>query len=94
MTKESGENVGLICEFRGHPQPVIKWYKNEAPVDPIKGKIEIRRHELPPERVNSKLRIQHLDTHDTGYYKCEATNGQDTIESLGILKVQGGTYKL
>ena len=38
--------------------------------------------------LGSRLRIGQLDTHDTGYYKCEASNGQHKIESTGILMVK------
>ncbi|PSN51826.1 hypothetical protein C0J52_17686 [Blattella germanica] len=38
--------------------------------------------------LGSRLRIAQLDTHDTGYYKCEASNGVHKIESTGILMVK------
>ncbi|RWS24630.1 tyrosine-protein kinase transmembrane receptor ROR1-like protein [Leptotrombidium deliense] len=81
----------MRCVFRGNSMPVtVKWYKNEAPLEVEKGKIEIKNNNLGKGRVQSRLRILALDTHDTGYYKCEASNKYKTIETIGILKVQGG----
>jgi hypothetical protein len=38
--------------------------------------------------LGSRLRITQLDVHDTGYYKCEASNGMHKIDSTGILFVK------
>ncbi|RWS13739.1 tyrosine-protein kinase transmembrane receptor ROR1-like protein [Dinothrombium tinctorium] len=93
MTKESGQNVRMKCEFKGNPTPVeIKWYKNEAPLEIEKGKIEIKHSSSGKGRIQSKLRILRLDTHDMGYYKCEAANSYKTVETIGILKVIRGQY--
>lgn len=90
LTKETNENVHLKCEVRGHPQPSVMWYKNEAPIEQEKGKIQVRHNVLAKGKVRSRLFIKHLDTHDTGFYKCEATNGIKTIESVGVLIVRAG----
>ncbi len=90
QTRETNDNVRLKCEFRGHPLPAINWFKNEAPVEQEKGKMMIRQNILSGGRVRSRLFINHLDTHDTGYYKCEATNEAGTVESVGVLLVNSG----
>lgn len=37
-----------------------------------------------------RIRIRNLDVPDTGYYRCEATNGFEKVETTGILKVLMG----
>lgn len=90
LTKENGEEVVLKCEFRGHPQPIVEWYRNEAPIETMRNKIEIRTGNSSRGKVVSRLKIHRTDTHDTGFYKCEATNGFETQETLAILKIEGG----
>lgn len=52
------------------------------------GRITIRKTE-----TGSKLKIQNLDTTDTGYYQCVATNSLKTITATGVLYVKlGGLY--
>ncbi|KDR16037.1 Tyrosine-protein kinase transmembrane receptor ROR1, partial [Zootermopsis nevadensis] len=90
ITKEAGESVKLKCEVTGDPPPTkIRWFKNEAPVIEEKGRIVLRRYNSQGQNVlGSRLRIAHLDTHDTGYYKCEASNGVHKMDSTGILLVK------
>lgn len=38
----------------------------------------------------SKLRIQDLDTTDTGYYQCVASNSLKVISATGVLYVKLG----
>nr|CAD7202449.1 unnamed protein product [Timema douglasi] len=38
--------------------------------------------------LGSRLRINFLDTHDTGFYKCEASNGAHKTESTAVLMVK------
>ena len=63
-------------------------YKNEAPVLEEKGRVVIRKYRTGTQTHGSRLRISDVDTHDTGYYKCEASNGVDRIESQGIVIVR------
>jgi hypothetical protein len=90
LTKETTENVRMKCEFRGHPLPTIRWFKNEAPLEQEKGKIQIKQNILTAGRIRSRLIINQLDTHDTGYYKCEASNAAATLETIGVLIVRAG----
>jgi len=80
----------MKCEFRGHPLPTIRWLKNEAPLEQKKGKIQIKQNILTAGRIRSRLIINQLDTHDTGYYKCEASNIAATLETIGVLIVHAG----
>lgn len=88
LTKESGDDVRLKCEFSGKPKLKVNWYKNEAPIELETGKISVKSTKIQPDRIRARLIIKRLDTHDTGYYKCEATNGYTTIESTGVLVVK------
>lgn len=41
----------------------------------------------------TKLTIKDLEIHDKGYYKCEATNGEEKVDSTGILIVNPGQWR-
>ncbi|GIY16639.1 ig-like domain-containing protein [Caerostris darwini] len=104
VTRESGESVKMRCDVRSEGPVHFRWYKNEAPVEEERGRVEIKRYTPGPGRIGSRLRIAHLDIHDTGYYKCEAhSGGEDSladdsgsprhlprVESTGILIVRAG----
>ncbi|GIY18698.1 ig-like domain-containing protein [Caerostris extrusa] len=70
VTRESGESVKMRCDVRSEGPVHFRWYKNEAPVEEERGRVEIKRYTPGPGRIGSRLRIAHLDIHDTGYYKC------------------------
>lgn len=75
----------LHCRVMGNPRPTIRWLKNDAPVVQEQGRIFIRRTE-----AGSKLRITNLDTTDTGYYQCLASNAVKVISATGVLYVKLG----
>ncbi|KAM4720500.1 tyrosine-protein kinase transmembrane receptor ROR2 [Anableps anableps] len=85
ITHFQGQTATLYCKVAGNPRPSIRWLKNDAPVVQEQGRITIRRTE-----AGSKLRIQDLDTTDTGYYQCIASNSHKDISSTGILYVKLG----
>ncbi|GBM25228.1 hypothetical protein AVEN_153411-1 [Araneus ventricosus] len=80
----------MKCEVKGRPIPKIRWYKNEAPLEEERGKVDVRKLSSGYGKIGSRLRIMHVDIHDTGYYKCEATNDKHTVETTGILMVKAG----
>uniref|UniRef100_A0A8C1Q6X7 Receptor tyrosine kinase-like orphan receptor 2 n=1 Tax=Cyprinus carpio TaxID=7962 RepID=A0A8C1Q6X7_CYPCA len=86
MTIVQGQTVTLHCKVAGHPWPSIRWLKNDAPVVQEQGRISIRKTE-----AGSKLRIQDLDTTDTGYYQCVASNSIKVISATGVLYVRLGS---
>ncbi|GFX45503.1 transposable element Tcb2 transposase [Trichonephila clavipes] len=94
VTKSSGETVRMKCEVKGRPVPKIRWYKNEAPLEPERGKVDVRKYNSGHGKIGSRLRILHVDIHDTGYYKCEATNDKHSVETTGILIVKADSCKL
>lgn len=100
LTRESGEHVTLKCEFRSNHDDAVRvtWYKNEAPVEIMRGRLDIKTHITSKGTTVSKLKIHSLDVHDMGFYKCEGTVGNNldnndiSQESIGVLKVEGGSY--
>lgn len=85
ITHFQGQTATLHCKVSGNPRPTIRWLKNDAPVVPEQGRITIRKIE-----AGSKLRIQDLDTTDTGYYQCVASNTHKVISATGVLYVKLG----
>uniref|UniRef100_A0A672MUR7 Receptor tyrosine kinase like orphan receptor 2 n=1 Tax=Sinocyclocheilus grahami TaxID=75366 RepID=A0A672MUR7_SINGR len=86
ITIVQGQTVTLHCKVAGHPWPSIRWLKNDAPVVQEQGRVSIRKTE-----AGSKLRIQDLDTTDTGYYQCVASNSIKVIAATGVLYVRLGS---
>uniref|UniRef100_A0A8C5SCL1 Ig-like domain-containing protein n=1 Tax=Laticauda laticaudata TaxID=8630 RepID=A0A8C5SCL1_LATLA len=85
ITIVQGQTAILHCKVAGNPSPNVKWLKNDAPVVQEPRRIFIRKTDY-----GSRLRIQDLDTTDTGYYQCVATNGLKTITATGVLFVRLG----
>lgn len=88
VTRNAGDSVKLRCELSGDPPPdKIRWFKNEAPVRAEKGRVIIKRYRSGL-HYGSRLRINEADTHDTGYYRCEASNGKHRVESTAIVLIK------
>ncbi|XP_011602725.2 tyrosine-protein kinase transmembrane receptor ROR2 isoform X1 [Takifugu rubripes] len=85
ITHFQGQTATLHCKVTGNPRPTIRWLKNDAPLVQEQGRITIRKTE-----AGSKLRIQDLDTTDTGYYQCVASNTLRVISATGVLYVKMG----
>lgn len=87
ITIIQGQTATLHCKVAGHPPPSLRWLKNDAPVVQEPRRVIVRKTEY-----GSRLRIQDLDTTDTGYYQCVATNGVRTITATGVLFVRLGEW--
>lgn len=85
ITIVQGQTAILHCKVAGNPAPTVRWLKNDAPVVQEPRRVIVRKTEY-----GSRLRIQDLDTTDTGYYQCVATNGAKTISATGVLFVRLG----
>ncbi|XP_077354147.1 tyrosine-protein kinase transmembrane receptor ROR2 [Festucalex cinctus] len=85
ITHFQGQTATLHCKVAGNPRPTIRWLKNDAPVVQEQGRITVRKTE-----AGSKLRITDLDTTDTGYYQCVASNTHKVIYATGVLYVKLG----
>lgn len=83
----------LRCLFEAKPRPKIRFLKNEAPLDKSsRNKYQIKEKRLSGNKFSIRLIINQLDTHDTGFYTCRATNNQAVkSEGVGILKVRSGS---
>ncbi len=93
-----GDTHKLRCEARGDPPvTVFRWYKNEAPLIEEQQRLRVRDYLKPSSDSggqSSILRFKELETLDTGFYRCEATNGLgETIKSTAVLKVNLGSGK-
>ncbi|XP_015211159.1 inactive tyrosine-protein kinase transmembrane receptor ROR1 [Lepisosteus oculatus] len=85
ITTSQGQTAELHCKVSGNPTPVIRWLKNDAPVVQ-----EPRRVSFRATSYGSRLRIRNLDTTDTGYFQCVATNVKGTVSTTGVLFVKFG----
>uniref|UniRef100_A0A669PKY7 Ig-like domain-containing protein n=1 Tax=Phasianus colchicus TaxID=9054 RepID=A0A669PKY7_PHACC len=86
ITTTLGQTAELHCKVSGNPPPTVRWLKNDAPVVQ-----EPRRISFRATSYGSRLRIRNLDTTDTGYFQCVATNGRKTVSTTGVLFVKFGT---
>ncbi|TNN44950.1 Inactive tyrosine-protein kinase transmembrane receptor ROR1 [Liparis tanakae] len=85
ITTSLGHTAELFCRVAGDPLPAVRWLKNDAPVVQ-----EPRRISYRSTSYGSRLRIRNLDTTDTGYFQCVATNAQGTVSTTGVLFVKFG----
>uniref|UniRef100_A0A4W5RSA1 Receptor tyrosine kinase like orphan receptor 1 n=1 Tax=Hucho hucho TaxID=62062 RepID=A0A4W5RSA1_9TELE len=85
ITTSLGQTAELLCRVSGNPTPTLRWLKNDAPVVQ-----EPRRISYRPTPYGSRLRIRNLDTTDTGYFQCVATNSYGTVSTTGVLFVKFG----
>lgn len=85
ITTSLGQTAELHCKVSGNPPPTIRWLKNDAPVVQ-----EPRRISFRATNYGSRLRIRNLDTTDTGYFQCVATNGKKVVSTTGVLFVKFG----
>lgn len=89
ITTTLGQTAELHCRVSGNPPPTVRWLKNDAPVVQ-----EPRRISFRATNYGSRLRIRNLDTTDTGYFQCVATNGKKTVSTTGVLFVKFGKKSL
>lgn len=87
ITTTLGQTAELHCKVSGNPPPTVRWLKNDAPVVQ-----EPRRISFRATSYGSRLRIRNLDTTDTGYFQCVATNGRKTVSTTGVLFVKFGKF--
>ncbi|XP_041705250.1 inactive tyrosine-protein kinase transmembrane receptor ROR1-like [Coregonus clupeaformis] len=83
ITTSLGQTAELLCRVSGNPLPTVRWLKNDAPVVQ-----EPRRISYRPTSYGSRLRIRNLDTTDTGYFQCVASNSYGTVSTTGVLFVK------
>lgn len=71
-----GDPLTLECTVKGHPKPIILWYKDGLEIKPS--------HRLDMRCVGSvcKLAIQTVLATDVGRYTCEATNKEGRVSTF------------
>ena len=88
ITREVGDSLKVKCEVRGKPAAIkFKWFKNEAPLSNEAGRVKIKDYLKGGSSQWSILRFRELETLDTGFYRCEASNEVHTIKSTSVIKV-------
>ncbi len=93
-TKEAGDFLRLRCEVAGDvPATNFEWLKNGAPLIEEKNRVKTKTR-LKDDPQWTQLRIRALETLDTAFYQCVASNGRDTVESTAIVKVNLGKVDL
>ena len=91
FTKISGESLKLKCEVRGFPPASnFRWFKDEAPLMEERGRIRIRSRTGSGDVQVSRVVFQSLNTMDTGFYRCEASNGISVTHGESMVKVHRG----
>jgi len=92
VTKDAGGSLKLRCEARGDPRVTnFKWYKNGVGVIIEKGRVRIKSN-LKETPQWTQLKINVLETLDTAFYKCEASNERETVDSTAVVRVNLGSY--
>ena len=91
-TRDAGGSLKLRCEAAGEPGVTeFTWYKHNAPVITERRRIRIKTN-TEDRPAWSMLKISILETLDTGFYTCEASNGVDKVSSDAIVRVNLGTF--
>ncbi|XP_023672749.2 protein sidekick-2 isoform X2 [Paramormyrops kingsleyae] len=80
ITAEMEKVVDIPCQARGVPQPEIAWYKDAAPISPVK---------TPRYRVlaGGSLQVNGLLPDDTGMFQCFARNPAGEVQTNTYLAV-------
>ncbi|NXC39895.1 NCHL1 protein, partial [Penelope pileata] len=73
-----GENLLLLCEAIGNPEPTIQWKLNGLPIDSrtFRGRISTR-----------EVSLTNLQLQDSAVYQCEASNKHGTILATANVNV-------
>lgn len=88
VTKEAGDYLRLRCEVTGtSPATSFAWYKNDAPLLEEKNRMKIK-NKLNGDIQWSMLKFKTVETLDTAFYECRASNQFTTIKSQAIITVE------
>ncbi|XP_051532435.1 M-protein, striated muscle-like isoform X2 [Myxocyprinus asiaticus] len=77
--------VKLFCTVSGHPNPIVKWYKNDVAIDPLSapGKFKIESKYGVHSLIISRCAVS-----DSGVYSAVATNPQGKATSKATVCVR------
>ncbi|CAF0756370.1 unnamed protein product [Rotaria sp. Silwood1] len=75
---EIGKTIKLICPIIGTPNPTIKWYKNDNPLESFDS--------------NDQYILANIKQTDEGIYRCTATNRAGTTHRIFTISVHIPPY--
>ena len=88
FTRLSGGTLKLRCEVKSNPPATdIRWFRNEMALTKEGSRVRIRTKVGNGETQWSRVRIKPLDTMDTGFYRCQASNGKRVISAESMVKL-------
>uniref|UniRef100_UPI00398F349A titin-like n=1 Tax=Pristiophorus japonicus TaxID=55135 RepID=UPI00398F349A len=79
---KQGDVCVLGCQFHGHPQPTVTWYKDEHPIP------QNRDYDIHSTENKSTLSISRTCKEHEGVYTCVIFNQYGTATTSGILTIQ------
>ncbi|XP_041838859.1 myomesin-2 isoform X3 [Melanotaenia boesemani] len=77
--------VKLFCTVEGNPRPIVKWYKGEAPIDPLSAP---GKYKIESKYGVHSLIISRCVVSDTAEYSAVATNQHGTATSKATVTVK------
>lgn len=80
---KQGATCVLECQFHGHPQPMVTWYKDEHPIPQNRG------YDIYSTENKSSLSISCICQEHGGVYACVIFNQHGTAATSCVLAVQG-----
>jgi len=83
LVYREGDEINLVMTIRGHPQPMVAWYKDGKALYGGRG-VSIHTRGDSYFLVVNKAQVDH-----TGTYKCEARNMHGTTFRTFDIKVEG-----
>lgn len=78
-----GQPIILEVTIHGHPEPIVKWYREEIEI------INSTDYILTQDEKTYKLTIVEVFPEDSGTFRVLATNGEGTVASETHLNVEG-----
>lgn len=76
-----GEKVKLVVTFKGKPEPIVKWYRDETEIQ------SSTDFEISYSDDSTSLTIAEVFPEDAGRFKCVITNADGSATSEANLKV-------
>ncbi|XP_072435215.1 uncharacterized protein [Chiloscyllium punctatum] len=85
---KQGESCELECQFYGHPQPTVVWYKGECPIS------QNRDYNIHSTENRSTMNIGCTCKEHEGVYACVIFNQYGTASTFATLTIQEPEAKL
>lgn len=76
-----GEEALFECSALGHPEPILKWFRDNI--------ILQESENIIFSKMNQKLKIASVTSNDEGVYQCRAENSEGVVEASAELTVDG-----